>query len=117
MRFYPLASGMCPTSGLEPHDPNTRRNVGQVRWSRPRVDSIVDKCTAQTFMPRRLKTYTTSAGFFDLAVAAPSMKAALEAWGSTRNLFHEGFAKASEDRDGQAWCRPPAASGHHRLVQ
>ncbi|MDI4234164.1 hypothetical protein OZ411_15225 [Bradyrhizobium sp. Arg237L] len=32
-------------------------------------------------MARKLKTYQTSLGFFDLAVAAPSMKAALEAWG------------------------------------
>jgi colicin import membrane protein len=48
-------------------------------------------------MARKLKTYTTSAGFFDLAVAAPSMKAALEAWGSTTNLFHQGFAKESDD--------------------
>jgi colicin import membrane protein len=48
-------------------------------------------------MARTLKTYTTSAGFFDLAVAAPSMKAALEAWGSKNNLFHHGFAKVSED--------------------
>ena len=48
-------------------------------------------------MARKLKTYTTSAGFFDLAVAAPSMKAALEAWGSKNNLFHHGFAKESED--------------------
>ncbi|MPZ34455.1 MAG: cell envelope biogenesis protein TolA [Rhodospirillales bacterium] len=48
-------------------------------------------------MARNLKTYTTSAGFFDLAVAAPSMKAALEAWGSKNNLFHHGFAKISED--------------------
>src|SRR3954447_5195090 len=46
---------------------------------------------------RKLKTYTTSAGFFDLAIAAPSMKAALEAWGSTRNLFQHGFAKLSDD--------------------
>jgi hypothetical protein len=36
-------------------------------------------------MARSLKIFTTSAGFFDLAVAAPSMKAALEAWGSERN--------------------------------
>ena len=50
-------------------------------------------------MPRKLKTFTTSAGFFDLAVAAPSMKAALEAWGSRNNLFHQGFAKATDDRD------------------
>jgi hypothetical protein len=48
-------------------------------------------------MARKLKTYATSAGFFDLAIAAPSMKAALEAWGSTSNLFHHGFAKQSED--------------------
>jgi type IV secretory pathway VirB10-like protein len=40
---------------------------------------------------------TSSAGFFDLAVAAPSMKAALEAWGSKNNLFHQGFAKVSDD--------------------
>jgi colicin import membrane protein len=50
-------------------------------------------------MARKLKTYTTSAGFFDLAIAAPSMKAALEAWGSKINLFHHGFAKVSADPD------------------
>src|SRR5215510_14097416 len=50
-------------------------------------------------MARKLKTYTTSAGFFDLAVAAPSMKAALDAWGSTTNLFHQGFAKMTDDPD------------------
>jgi colicin import membrane protein len=48
-------------------------------------------------MARKLKTYVTSAGFFDLAVAAPSMKAALQAWGSKSNLFHHGFATESED--------------------
>jgi hypothetical protein len=48
-------------------------------------------------MPRKLKTYQTSLGFFDLAVAAPSMKAALEAWGADSNLFHQGAAKQSED--------------------
>ncbi len=44
-------------------------------------------------MPRKLTTYQTSLGFFELAVAAPSMKAALEAWGSKSNVFHQGFAK------------------------
>jgi hypothetical protein len=48
-------------------------------------------------MPRKLKTYQTSLGFFDLAIAAPSMKAALEAWGSNTNLFHHGFAKEADD--------------------
>jgi colicin import membrane protein len=33
-------------------------------------------------MARKLKTFVTSQGFFDLAIAAPSMKAALAAWGS-----------------------------------
>jgi hypothetical protein len=50
-------------------------------------------------MARTLKTYQTSLGFFDLAVAAPSMKAALEAWGADSNLFHQGAAKQSEDPD------------------
>jgi hypothetical protein len=39
-------------------------------------------------MARKVKTYQTSIGFFDLAIAAPSMKAALDAWGSKSNLFH-----------------------------
>jgi colicin import membrane protein len=48
-------------------------------------------------MPRKLKTYQTSLGFFDLAVAAPSMKAAAEAWGSKTNDFKRGFAKETND--------------------
>jgi hypothetical protein len=50
-------------------------------------------------MARKLKTYQTSLGFFDLAIAAPSMKAALEAWGADSNLFHQGVAKESDDPD------------------
>jgi hypothetical protein len=50
-------------------------------------------------MARRLKSYETSPGFFDLAIAAPSMKAALEARGADSNLFHRGAAKQSEDPD------------------
>jgi colicin import membrane protein len=48
-------------------------------------------------MPRKLKTYQTSLGFYDLAIAAPSMRAALEAWGAGSNLFHQGVAKESGD--------------------
>jgi hypothetical protein len=48
-------------------------------------------------MARKLKTYQTSLGFFDQAIAAPSMKAALEAWGADSNLFHQGAAKESDD--------------------
>jgi colicin import membrane protein len=50
-------------------------------------------------MPRKLKTYQTSLGFYDLAIAAPSMKAALEAWGAGSNLFHQGVAKETDDPD------------------
>ena len=48
-------------------------------------------------MARKLKIYQTSLGFYDLAVAAPSMKAALEAWGAGSNLFHQGFAREADD--------------------
>jgi colicin import membrane protein len=48
-------------------------------------------------MARNLKTYQTSLGFFDMAIAVPSMKAALKAWGSNSNLFHQGAAKQTND--------------------
>jgi flagellar biosynthesis GTPase FlhF len=44
-----------------------------------------------------LKVYQTSQGFYDLAVAAPSTKAALDAWGAGSNLFHQGFAKEADE--------------------
>lgn len=48
-------------------------------------------------MPRKLKTFVTTLGFFELAVAAPTMKAALEAWGLAHNAFKHGFAKQTDD--------------------
>ena len=54
---------------------------------------------ATRLMARKLKTYQTSLGFFEQAIAAPSMKAALEAWGADSNLFHQGAAKESHDPD------------------
>jgi colicin import membrane protein len=50
-------------------------------------------------MARKLKTYQTSLGFHDLAIAAPSMKSALEAWGAGSNLFHQGVAKETTEPD------------------
>ncbi|MGY0574205.1 cell envelope biogenesis protein TolA [Bradyrhizobium sp. RDM12] len=50
-------------------------------------------------LKRKLKTYQTSLGFYDQAVAAPSMKAALDAWGAKSNLFHQGIAKETDDPD------------------
>ncbi|MCK1365159.1 cell envelope biogenesis protein TolA [Bradyrhizobium sp. 62] len=48
---------------------------------------------------RKLKAYQTSLGFYDQAIAAPSMKAALDAWGARSNLFHQGAAKETDDPD------------------
>ncbi|MGJ5041893.1 MULTISPECIES: cell envelope biogenesis protein TolA [unclassified Bradyrhizobium] len=71
-------------------------------------------------MPRKLKTYQTSLGFYDLAIAAPSMKAALEAWGAGSNLFHQGAARETEDpavvaatmaKPGVVLKRPAGSSG------
>lgn len=50
-------------------------------------------------MAKNLKVFQTSLGFFDLAIAAPSMKAALQAWGADSNLFHQGVARESDDPD------------------
>jgi colicin import membrane protein len=48
-------------------------------------------------VPKKLKSYVTSVSFFDLAIAAPSMKSALAAWGAQSNLFHQGIANQSDD--------------------
>jgi hypothetical protein len=50
-------------------------------------------------MARKLKTFVTSVGFFDLAIAAPSMKAALDAWGLNANAFQQGFASQTNDEN------------------
>src|SRR6185437_3547823 len=72
-------------------------------------------------MARNLKTFQTSLGFYDLAIAAPSMKAALEAWGAGSNLFHQGIAKETDDPDvvattmtkpGVVLKRPAGSNGH-----
>jgi colicin import membrane protein len=49
-------------------------------------------------MARKLKAYQTSIGFYELVIAAPSMKAALDAWGAGSNLFHQGVAKEAKTR-------------------
>ena len=59
-------------------------------------------------------------GFYDLAIAAPSMKAALEACGAGSNLFHQGVARETDDPDvvaetmskpGVVLKRPAGSSG------
>jgi hypothetical protein len=44
-------------------------------------------------MPRKLKVFRTPTGFHDASVAAPSRKAALEAWGADADLFARGSAE------------------------
>jgi len=46
---------------------------------------------------QKLKVYRTVAGFNDAYVAATSQKAALEAWGSERDLFARGIAELVTD--------------------
>lgn len=48
-------------------------------------------------MPRKLKTFVTESGFFELAVAAPSMKEALRDWGIEVDLFQQGLARRTDD--------------------
>ena len=47
-------------------------------------------------MPK-LKVFRTTIGFYDAIVAAPSMKAAIEAWGARPNIFRQGLAKEIHD--------------------
>src|SRR5690349_23365485 len=46
---------------------------------------------------QKLKVFRTPIGFHDAYVAAPSQKAALEAWGADSNLFAPGSAELVED--------------------
>jgi hypothetical protein len=48
-------------------------------------------------MPRAFKVFRTPIGFHDAYVAAPTKKAALEAWGSTHDLFARGIAEIVTD--------------------
>jgi len=48
-------------------------------------------------MPRKLKVFRTPIGFHDAYVAAPTKKAALEAWGADANLFARGTAEEVTD--------------------
>ena len=48
-------------------------------------------------MAKKLKVFRTPIGFHDAYVAAPSQKAALEAWGADSNLFGQGIAEQVDD--------------------
>jgi hypothetical protein len=66
--------------------------------------------------------FRTPIGFHDAYVAAPSMKAALEAWGSSTNLFSQGAAELVTDpkltkaplaRPGEVVRVPRGSEGEH----
>ena len=46
---------------------------------------------------QKLKVFVTPIGFHDAYVAAPSQKAALEAWGADSNIFAQGIAEQVTD--------------------
>jgi hypothetical protein len=59
--------------------------------------STITVSRRQGRMARKLKVFRTAIGFHDAYVAAPSRKAALEAWGSDRNLFASALAEEVTD--------------------
>jgi hypothetical protein len=73
-------------------------------------------------MARALKVFRTPIGFHDAYVAAPSQKAALEAWGADANLFARGAAEQVTDphltkeplaQPGKVIKRPRASAAEH----
>lgn len=73
-------------------------------------------------MARALKVFRTPIGFHDAYVAAPSQKAALEAWGADANLFARGAAEQVTDpqlikdplaEPGKVIKRPRASAAEH----
>jgi outer membrane biosynthesis protein TonB len=68
----------------------------------------------------KLKVFSAPQGFYETVVAAPSQKAALDAWGTRQNLFAEGMAKLETDaavvkaalaHPGQVLSRPAGDKG------
>jgi hypothetical protein len=72
-----------------------------------------------------LKVYVTQIGFHETIVAAYSQRAALAAWGVTRNLFASGRAHDTRDDEicrialalpGQVFARPAGSGKPFRPV-
>ena len=55
------------------------------------------KTPKTTERKQKLKVFVTPIGFHDAYVAAPSQKAALEAWGADANIFAQGIAEQVTD--------------------
>jgi hypothetical protein len=61
------------------------------------LDQVRQSSLKAGWMAPKLKVFRTHLGFYDVIVAAPSQKAALEAWGAGSNLFVHGFASVVAD--------------------
>jgi hypothetical protein len=61
------------------------------------LDQVRELSLKAGSMAPKLKVFHTHLGFYDVIVAAPSQKAALEAWGAGSNLFTHGFASVVTD--------------------
>ena len=66
---------------------------------------------------RRLKVFRTAIGFHDAYVAAPSRKAALEAWGTDKDLFARGVARLLDVLEPWAAQQDPDADDVRKRLQ
>jgi len=73
---------------------------------------------------KRLKVFQAHMGFYDTVVAAPSQKAALQAWGAGAGEFAKGFAKVTTDpvavenalaHPGRVLKRPFGSKGEYKI--
>jgi colicin import membrane protein len=73
----------------------------------------------------KLKVFAAPQGFYETVVAAPSQKAALEAWGTHQNLFESGMASVTTDakaveaalaRPGEVLSRPAGSKDPFKPV-
>lgn len=76
-------------------------------------------------MPRPLKVFRAHLGFYDTIVAAPSQKAAAEAWKAGTREFAQGFASETHDAEaieaalacpGVVLRRPAGSGGAFKAV-
>jgi hypothetical protein len=85
------------------------RAVAGTAARRPAFGRFPSQGSAEVPRRQKLKVFRTPIGFHDAYVAAPSQKAALEAWGADSNLF---AAKAAEEvTDEQLKAAPLARPG------
>lgn len=95
----------CPTDGRchmgrsPPTLPCSAVGIcGSTAWGMPLTSALGHRAVSIVMArTQKLKVYRTPAGFDDAYVAAVSQKAALEAWGSERDLFARGIAELVTD--------------------